>query len=344
MKYVRFGRTELQVSEVGFGGIPITRLDVPGAVEVVKHCLDLGINFIDTAHGYADSEVKIGEAINGFPREKLVIATKAPAKDYDGYWKQLETSLERMGLDYIDIHQHHGVSSPEAVEEVLGKNGAYKGMVEAVAQGLVKHPGFSSHSLPIAGKLMRMGHWESVQIPFNFVDSAAAEEIIPLARELDMGFICMKPFGGGLLEDASLCFRYLMTFDGIVPDPGIEKAAEIDEIVALYEDRRELSAEEEARIEDLRKELGTSWCHRCEYCQPCPQGIKISSILSAKSATKRMPMSRAKSMLSDRMKDAENCVECRECVERCPYDLDIPELLKQRRASWDQYVETGVWA
>lgn len=249
-----------------------------------------------------------------------------------------------MGLDYIDIHQHHGVSSPEAMDEVLGPKGAYKGMVEAVEQGVVKHPGFSSHSLPIAEKLMRTGNWEAVQIPFNFVDVAAAEKIIPLARELDMGFICMKPFGGGLLEDASLCFRYLMNIDGIVPDPGIEKIAEIDEIVALYEDRRKLNAEEEERIESLRKELGATWCHRCEYCQPCPQGIKISSILSAKSAIKRMTMTRAKSMLADRMKEAEGCTECRECVGRCPYDLEIPELLKQRRASWDQYVEIGVWA
>lgn len=344
MRYVRFGKTELQVSEVGFGGIPITRLDVSGAVDVVRHCLDLGINFIDTAHGYADSEAKIGEAIKGYPREKLVIATKAPAKDYDGYWKQLETSLERMGLDYIDIHQHHGVSSPEAMEEVLGPKGAYKGMVEAVEQGIVKHPGFSSHSLPIAEKLMKMGNWEVTQIPFNFVDNAAAEVIVPLAKELDMGFICMKPFGGGLLEEAALCFRFLMKFDSIVPDPGIETIGEIDEIVALYEDRRDLNAEEEAKIEGLREELGTSWCHRCEYCQPCPQGIKISSVLSAKSATKRMTMERAKSMLTGRMKDAEECTECRECVDRCPYDLEIPELLKQRRASWDQYVETGVWA
>ena len=344
MQRVRFGKTGLSVSEVAFGGIPIMRLDRAGAVTVVRSAIDLGVNFIDTAHGYGDSEEKIGEAIRDYPRADLVIASKAPAADKAGFRRQLETTLERLGTDYVDIYQHHGVSTPEKMAQVLGPGGAYEGMVEAVEQGLVRHPAFSSHSLPIAEKMMLTGKYEVTQIPFNFVDDAAAERIIPLARELDMGFICMKPLGGGLLETAGICFRFLMQFDGIVPDPGIEKISEIEEIVALYADRRPLDAEERRRIEELRNELGASWCHRCDYCQPCPQEISISSVLTAKSIAKRMPFERIEGWVGPAMEKAAECTECRDCVSRCPYDLEIPELLKIQRGKWETFLETRVWA
>ena len=344
MKMVRLGKTELQVSQVAFGGIPIMRRTKEDAVAVVREALDLGINFIDTAHGYSDSEEKIGEAIRGVPREELIIATKAPAADKKGFFEQLETSLKRLGTDYIDVYQHHGVGTQEKMDQVLGPDGAFEGMVEAIKQGKVRHPAFSSHSLPIAKKMMLTGHYEVTQIPFNFVDDAAAEEIIPLAKQLDMGFISMKPLGGGLLEDAETCFRYLMQFDSIVPDPGIETMEEIREIVALYDNAQPLTESDRARIAALKEELGKSWCHRCNYCQPCPQEINISVVLTAKSMIKRMTEDRAKSMVAAAMERAEECVECRDCMPRCPYDLEIPELLKSQRAAWAEYVETGVWA
>lgn len=344
MKQIRFGKTELKVSELAFGGIPIMRLSKTDAVQVIRRTIELGVNFLDTAHGYGDSEEKIGEAIKDIPREKLIIATKAPAADKKGYFEQLETSLQRLGVDYVDIHQHHGVSTEEKMQQVLGPGGAFEGMIEAMEQGKVRHPAFSSHSLPIAKKMMQTGNYEVTQIPFNFVDDAAAKEIIPLARELDMGFICMKPLGGGLLEEAELCFRYLMQYDGIVPDPGIQSIDEIQEIVDLYNNPKPLNAELELRIQALRRELGSSWCHRCDYCQPCPEDIKISSVLVAKSMIKRMPLERAKVGVGASMEKAAECTECRECVPRCPYDLQIPELLKKQRESWGEFLESGVWS
>lgn len=344
MKILRFGKTELQVSQVAFGGIPIMRRTQKDAVEVVRAALDLGINFIDTAHGYSDSEEKIGEAISGVPREKLIIATKAPAADKTGFFEQLETSLRRLGIEYIDIYQHHGVSSQEKMDEVLGPDGAFEGMVQAIEQGKVRFPAFSSHSLPIAKKMMLSGHYDVTQIPFNFVDDAALEEIIPLAKKLDMGFISMKPLGGGLLEDAETCFRYLMQFESIVPDPGIETVEEITQITKIYENPKPMTEQDHRRIAALKAELGKTWCHRCNYCQPCPQDISISAVLSAKSMLKRMTPERAEGMLGPAMDRAAECEECRDCVPRCPYDLEIPELLKERRGSWESYQESGVWA
>jgi uncharacterized protein len=343
MKKVRLGRTELRVSEIAFGGIPIQRLNHDEAIAVVRDMLEMGVNFLDTAHGYTTSEERIGEAIRDIPRESLVLASKSPASDRDGFMRDLELSLRRLDVEYIDIYQHHNVSGDAKMSAVLGPGGAWEGMQEALESGLIRHPAFSAHSLDTAEKMMRTGNYEVIQLPFNFVDDAAAELHIPLARELDMGFICMKPLGGGLLDDARLCFRFLRQFDGIVPDPGIEASDQMREILAVYSDTSPLSRSELAEIEEVKAGLGKSWCHRCDYCQPCPQNIRISTVLSARSMTRRMPLGRTREILDPAMEAAASCIECGLCVERCPYDLAVPELLKERQAQYGAFIGNGVW-
>jgi predicted aldo/keto reductase-like oxidoreductase len=210
-----------------------------------------------------------------------------------------------------------------------------EGLEEAVKAGKVRFPGFSSHSIPMALDIMKSGKFAVVQLPFNYIDREAADKAIPLAKELDMGFIAMKPMGGGLLDDAALSFRFFRQYDSIVPDPGFEKIEEVREIAGIVERRETLSAEDEKEIEKQRLELGASWCHRCDYCQPCPQGIHISSALTVKSAFKRMPAERARGMVGPAMEKAKTCLECGLCVNRCPYHLNIPVLLKERLAEWE---------
>ncbi|MCL2478665.1 MAG: aldo/keto reductase [Treponema sp.] len=335
MKKVRFGKTGLMVSKVAFGGIPIMRISKTEAVGVIREALNLGVNFIDTAHGYSDSEEKIGEAIKICRRQDIVIASKSPANSKKEFNEHLDLSLKRLGTDYLDIYQFHGISSAARRDAVFGPGGAMEGMEDAVKAGKVRFPAFSSHSLPIAIEIMKSGKFAAVQLPFNYIDRAAEDEAIPLAKKLDMGFIAMKPMGGGLLDDAVLSFRYLFSFDSIVPDPGIEKIEEIREIAGIAERNEVLGAADIREIERQRTEFGPSWCHRCDYCQPCTQGIHISSVLSMKSALKRMPPERAREMVGPAIVKARTCTECRECVKRCPYDLDIPVLLKERVAYWD---------
>jgi hypothetical protein len=154
----------------------------------------------------------------------------------------------------------------------------------------------------------------------------------------------MKPLGGGLLEDARLCFRYLAQFPDVVPDPGIEKLDQMKEILAVLKIRGALTPEENRRIEEHRASLGKTWCHRCDYCQPCPEGISISTVLTAKSFVRRMPRAKVMAFAGEPFKAVEGCTECRECVERCPYDLDIPALLKAQRVSWEGFLHTSAWA
>ena len=210
-----------------------------------------------------------------------------------------------------------------------------EGLEEAVKAGKVRFPGFSCHSLSMGIEIMKSGRFASVQIPFNYIDCAAADEVIPLAKKLDMGFIAMKPMGGGLLDNAGLSFRFLMSYDSIVPDPGIEKIEEIREIVKIVEKNEAISEDDKKEIEKQRNELGSSWCHRCDYCLPCPQSIHISTVLNVASTFKRMPADRARSMVKDSFEKARTCLECGACMKRCPYHLEIPFLIKEKLKFWD---------
>ena len=343
LEKITFGKTGLQVTRVAFGGIPIMRLSRREGARLVKDIISLGINFIDTANMYGDSEEKIGDAIGDAAREELVIASKSMALDRDTFLRHLDMSLSRLQTEYLDIYQLHGISSDEAMQKVMGPEGAMEGLLQAIEEGKVRHPGFSSHNLATAKKMMLTGQFESLQVPFNFVDDDAAREILPLALELNLGFICMKPLGGGLLSDANLCIRYLMQFEGIVPDPGIERVEEMEEIIGIVLNPRPLLETEKVLIDEIRREMGGFWCHRCDYCQPCPQGIPISLVLVTESVVKRMSYDTAVPFLRPALEKAATCTECGECAPRCPYDLKIPELLKGYRASFERYVETKQW-
>ena len=341
---VRFGRTGLMVTKLAFGGIPIQRVSRRDGIQLVKDTLELGINLIDTAHGYGHSEELIGEAIETVPRDSVVIATKSPATDGKSLLTDLDESLRRLRTDHVDIFQLHNVGSKEKMQAVMSPQGAFEGMKEGIRVGKIRFAAFSTHSLPIAADMIKTGCFDAVQIPFNFVDCQAAEEVIPLALQADMGVLAMKPLGGGLIEDVRLCFRYLCQFPEIVPDPGIETVSQLREILEVAESKGPLTAEEIRRIEQHRLRLGREWCHRCDYCQPCPQDIPISTVLIAKSFARRMPRESAQSFVQEAFKAAENCEECRECVQRCPYHLEIPALLKKQRGQWDVFLEKGTWA
>jgi len=331
MKAIRLGQTELSVSPLGFGGIPIQRLSEQAAVDVVTHCLDLGITFLDTANGYTTSEKRIGKAICG-RREGLVLATKTQARDAKGVAQHLALSLERLGVDCIDLYQFHCVSSDEEFEKVVAPGGPLDVVRDARASGLVKHIGLSSHSLEIALKAVRSGHFETIMFPFNFIASEAAQELIPLALENDVGFIAMKPLAGGALHDAILAFKYLRQFPLVLPIPGIERAEEIDEIVAIMEGPAEMTSEEQTAMERVRAELGNRFCRRCGYCQPCPQGVSIQTLMILDSIIKRMPASDVFPDLAQAVDAAQECSECGECEDKCPYGLPIREMIQEHIA------------
>jgi predicted aldo/keto reductase-like oxidoreductase len=327
MKTVRLGKTERQVSRVGFGGIPIQRLAEGEAVKVVRRCLDLGITFYDTATGYTTSEERIGRALAG-RREQVIIATKTPARDKATAEEHLEQSLKRLNTDYLDLWQFHNISTVEAYEQVLGPKGAMEAAQEALRAGKIRHIGITSHSMDMALKAVPSGHFETIQFPFNFVTHEPAKELLPLAEAHDVGFIAMKPLAGGLLDEANLAIKYLLQFENVLPDPGFQKVEEVEQIVDIVNGSWELTPQERQELERIRAEVGTRFCRRCEYCQPCPEGVRIPVMMNIHSFWRRMPAERFFSgRIAQAVESARHCVQCGECEEKCPYDLPVREML-----------------
>ena len=338
MRKVTLGRTGLEVSEAGFGGIPITRLSVEEAVDLVRHCLNRGITLCDTARVYGDSEIKIGQALEPV-RDQVVLATKTVARDAEHAAGDVDTSLANLRTSRIDLYQLHQVGNEETLEKVLGPGGAYEALDRARRDGKIEFIGFSSHNIPTAIKACRTGLFATVQFPFNFVETEAADELFRVAREQDMGIIGMKPFGGGLLGRADLCFRFLQQYPHVVPIPGIQAKEEVDEIVELYGSPRPPTESEWAEIRRIRSELGAKFCHRCEYCMPCEKGVNIPGALIFRSQPKRFPPAMAIAFATPNMKSVEKCEECWECASKCPYDLPIPELLKETLSLYKEFVK-----
>ncbi len=335
MRKIRLGCTNLFVSEIGFGGIPIQRLTAEEAVAVVRRALDLGVTFLDTAHGYTTSEERIGQAIAG-RREGLVLASKSPARDGATFAEHLELSLKRLGTEYIDIYQFHGVNTPQDYERILAPGGALERAREAQAAGRIRHIGITTHSLALAQEFVRSGHFETVMFPFNFISTEPETALLPLCRANDVALLAMKPMGGGVFEDARPAFHYLRQFPDVLPVVGIQDVREIEEIVALTEEPSELTPQDVADIERLRRELGTRFCRRCDYCQPCPQGIAISTVLSLRGFSRRFPEARTFGPWGQEViEKAKTCRECGECESRCPYNLGIRDLLKEAIAWYE---------
>jgi uncharacterized protein len=328
MRKIRLGQTNLMVSELGFGGIPIQRLSTDDAVGVVQRALDLGVTFLDSANGYSNSEERIGKAIAG-RREQVVLATKSGARNLATFKEHVALSFKRLAVDHIDVLQFHNVSDEEHYQQVV--TGGMLEYAQALkAEGRIGHIGVSSHNLDMAYKLVQSGHFATLMFPFCVVTPEPADKLIPLCRAHDVAFISMKPMGGGMLDNATLAFKYLRQFPDIVPLVGIQTVHEIEEIVAVMEGPAGMSAEESAEAERLRCELGSRYCRSCDYCQPCREGIGISTVLRFRSSAKRFPAERffgdwGKAQIAK----AETCAECGECEERCPYHLPIRDMLKE---------------
>jgi len=339
MKIVRLGRTGLRVSMVGFGGIPIQRPPMDEAVRVINHALDLGVNFIDTSIAYGDSEVRIGKAIED-RRDEVILATKGTWRDKETVRENIDSSLERLRTDRIDLWQMHNIRNLEVFEAVIAPGGSYEAALEALDEGKILHLGFSTHSLEVALRGVRSGLFETVQFPFNFIAREAGDELIPLAEEHDVGFIGMKPFAGGNITDASLAMKFALRFWNVLPDPGIEKIEEIEEIVDIVDGPLRLSQDDWDRMDAIRDELGNRFCRQCMYCMPCPQGVEIWLLTYMKNLFRLWPRERVVSgWFAEAAETATKCIQCGECEERCPYDLPIRELIQENHAYFKSVVE-----
>lgn len=329
MEYSKLGKTGLNVSKMGFGGIPIMRVPEKEAVEIVSKAIDSGINFIDTARAYTDSEQKIGKAIQG-RRKEVILATKTMARSRNKMQDDIEKSLKFLGTDYIDLYQCHNVKNREEMEKVLGPNGAMEALIAAKKEGKVRHIGLTGHIIPTLLEGLKTGAFETIQVPYNFIEQAPSEEILPFARKANLGIIAMKPLAGGIYSRPDLALRYLLGQDISSLIPGMDSLEQVQQNARLAREYRELNNEELQYLTKEARELGTSFCRRCDYCKPCTKGIDISRCFILQGYYERYNLPKwAKDQYEALAVKADACEECGICETRCPYALPIREMLKK---------------
>ncbi|MBR2951001.1 MAG: aldo/keto reductase, partial [Lachnospiraceae bacterium] len=276
MDYVTLGKTGLKISRLGFGGIPIQRVDAAVTKELAKAMVEKGINYIDTARGYTVSESYIGEALEGI-RDKFVLATKSMARTKEAMAADIETSLNNLRTDYIDLYQVHN-PNVEQLEQVVAEGGALEALQEAKAAGKIGHIGVTAHSLEVFEKALSYDWVETIMFPYNIVEKQG-EELMRRCTEQNVGFIVMKPLAGGAIEDATLALRFICANpDVTVVIPGMFDLKEIEQNLAAVEDKTPLTEAELAQMEEIRKQLGNNFCRRCNYCAPCTVGIQIPNV------------------------------------------------------------------
>lgn len=328
MEYRKLGKTGLTISRMGFGGIPIQRIDAEGTRKLLHEMADKGINYIDTARGYTVSEEYLGYAMEGI-RDKFVVATKSMARTKEAMAADIETSLRNLRTDHIELYQVHNPSM-EQLDQVTGKDGALEALMEAREAGKIGHIGLTCHSVQVFERALELEWVETIMFPYNIVENQG-EDLIRKCTEKNVGFIAMKPLAGGAIEDASLALRYICANKNVtVVIPGMAEAGELDENIQACEDEKSLTEEELKKIEDVKKQLGTDFCRRCNYCAPCTVGINIPSVFLFAGYLQRYNLADwAKDRYSTLAVKASACVGCGECEKRCPYHLSIREKLKK---------------
>lgn len=333
MEMVTLGKTGITVNKNGFGALPIQRISIDDAVALARRAYEAGMTFFDTARFYTDSEEKLGEAFDGM-REKVCIATKTAAQNAEDFWKDLEVSLHNLRTDYIDIYQFH---NPAFCPKPGDGTGLYEAMLEAKAQGKIRHIGITNHRLAVANEAIDSGLYETLQFPFCYLATEKDLELVKKCKEADMGFIAMKALSGGLINNSAAAYAFEAQYDNVLPIWGVQRKSELEEFISYIDNPPVMNDEIKALIEHDRKELSGEFCRGCGYCMPCPAGIEINNCARMSLLLRRSPSAGHLSPEGqEKMKKIEGCLHCGQCRSKCPYGLDTPRLLEE---NYKDYME-----
>lgn len=333
MNTVRLGRTEIVVNKNGFGALPIQRVSKEEAAKILRKAYDNGVRLFDTARAYSDSEEKIGYALSDV-REKIYITTKTMAENVEDFWKDLETSLEKLGTDYIDVYQFH---NPSFCPKPGGEDGLYDAMLKAKEQGKIRYIGITNHRLAVAKEAIESGLYDTLQFPFSYLSSENEIELVRQCKENDMGFLAMKALAGGLINHSDMAYAFMNEYDNVLPIWGIQRESELDEFLSYQENPPKMEGELAKRIAKDVAELQGDFCRGCGYCMPCPAGIEINNCARMSLMIRRAVSANClNEETQEKMKKIEDCLECGQCKSKCPYGLDTPALLKK---NYEDYKE-----
>lgn len=340
MRYRTLGSTGLVVSEVGFGGIPIQRVEASAVDPILEACKANGINFIDTARGYTVSEERIGQYFKtAGNRAEWVLASKAMDRDYAGMKKAIETSLLLLQTTYIDLYQCHNIKSQDQYDAVMGPGGAYEALIEAKKAGKIKHIGVTSHSADMASVMVAEGHFESIQFPYNIIEFQG-KELFEMAHARGMGVIVMKPLAGGALDRGDIAVKYVLGNPHVtVAIPGMDSIEQVIANAKAGSEDLAFTEEEKRYTEEMIQQYQNHFCRRCGYCAPCSVGIDIPMMFTLDAYLTRYDLGEWALGRYGSMTQPHACINCGACEPRCPYDLPIREMLVEVGKHFDTFID-----
>ena len=337
MEYVVLGRTGLQVNKNGFGALPIQRISKEEAGKLVKKAFENGINYFDTARAYSDSEEKMGAALADV-RDQVIISTKTAAQDAKEFWKDLEESLTKLQTDYIDLYQFH---NPAFCPKPGDGTGLYEAALEAKEQGKIRHIGITNHRIAVAKEAVLSGLYETLQFPFSYLASEEEKELVKLCKETNTGFIAMKGLAGRLIHNSAPAYAFMCQpeYSHVEPIWGVQREWELDEFLSYQDKSPKLTEELKTEMQKDKDQLAGEFCRGCGYCMPCPAGIEINNCARMSLMLRRAPQ---EAWLSEewqeKMKKIEDCLHCGNCMKKCPYGLNTPELLKRNYEDYQTFL------
>jgi hypothetical protein len=363
----RFGKTELDLPIISLGGmrhmhswrdLKRTPKTSQANVEAVLHrAFAMGINHFETARGYGTSELEMGRFLADFPRDQIIVMTKAgPRANPDDFARQVDECLTRLRLDRLDLFAMHGLNDAERVRWTLKRGGCLKVVERLRDQGVIDHIGFSTHApLDIILEALNSEAFEFVNLHFYHFNQRHWPAV-QRAHALDMGVFIISPQDkGGMLYRPSEKLReatrplHPMTFNQLwtLSHPevhtlsfGASKTSELASLRALMREfprtRSALRGIPERVERTMHRALGETWCSHCHECLPCPEGINIPEALRLRNLLRGLDMKRFAKMRYNIFESAGHwfpgnkataCTECGDCLPRCPEKLEIPRLL-----------------
>ncbi|MBC7130881.1 aldo/keto reductase [Candidatus Bathyarchaeota archaeon] len=352
MEKRRFGRTGLKVSVIGFGGTWISEISREEARCVVSRAFELGINYYDTAKLDGDSEEKLGAAIKEF-RDDCIIATKTGSRTGGEAYKDIRCSLRRIGIDRLDIIQLHGIDDVKTLKKAMSPGGSLEACKRARSEGLVDFIGATGHKPLVLVEAIKTGEFDTVLVPINYLTRQALEELVPLAKELDVGVAAMKPFsaktsnlitclykpslsllsnepelkrllGEDIASRVRAALRFVLAQDVSTVVTGLRSIHEVELAAEVGNSYRGLSEAEKTAFEVKL----SSYCRDCGLCMPCPEKINIPAVLRFHMFSEAFNLKDwAKRLYQGLEVSAKKCIRCGECEKKCPYGLPVMAML-----------------
>jgi predicted aldo/keto reductase-like oxidoreductase len=380
MNYRKFGKLDYEVSALGFGAmrLPIldgdsSKIDEPEAIKMIRHAIDNGVNYVDTAYPYhsGNSERLVGKALKDGYRQKVALATKMPAwlvQEHGDFDKYLDEQLGKLETDRIDFYLIHGLNKTRW--PIVRDLGVTNWAEEKIVEGKIGHIGFSFHDEVEMIKEIVNAYdgWTFCQIQYNYMDTESSQrgpgvEGLKYAASKGLAVIVMEPIQGGRLAmtppaevqtiwneaktkrtGAEWALQWVWNqpeVSLVLSGMSIMRHVEENLVSADRSGPGSLTPEDLALVERVQQkyaELGYIGCTKCDYCQPCPQGVLIPDIfevLNQKYNSTRDKTKAAYHAAIPEVARASHCEQCGECEEQCPQGLPIMNLMRGTARSHD---------